>query len=207
MKTVILDVDDVLFNTPVLKGRLEEIADERSVEIEALRTPEMIEELAAEQSDFFKECVYPHATTFIKRMQENGYRCVLLSSAQSSKSSEDATEAQLEFQRKKIFASGLTELVGGEENVRVVPGEKGEALAEFAGSENFFIDNDIKHLRATEEYGIQPIHLVREHIQQSAHPESLEPRAERMLRIPNLESLIDHFEREGLLAKERKEQE
>lgn len=202
MKTMILDVDDVLFNTPALKEEIERIANERSVEVESLRTPEVLSEIIKKQPDFFKSCLYPRAASFISRAQENGWRCVLLSSAQSSGSDDVATKEQLEFQRMKIYESGLAQLVGGEENIRIVPSGKDEALGEFAGSENVFIDNEKRHLRATREYGIRPIHMVREHMQHSIRPESIEHAAEHILTVPDLESLMEYFEREGMVTRE-----
>ena len=196
MKTLLLDVDDVLFDTPALRSRLDALASERAVPVETLRTPAVLEEIHESEPTFLRECVYGHVHALVARAQRNGYRCVLISSAQSTASDTEATTEQMEFQRLKIAYSGLAELVGAD-NVRITPGAKDAALEEFAETESIFVDNELKHVRTAQQYGIESIHLVREQMRHATHPERMEQNSERMVTVSDLESLIVLFEREG----------
>lgn len=158
---ILIDVDDVLFNTSELKAKLTEMAEERGCDVDELRTPEVLQEIHEADPTFLPGLVYPNAKEFIAYAKEEGYECRLLSSAKSSKSDESATSEQMSFQKLKIKLSGLEDMVGGEVFVDVVADEKSEKLYEYKNRAAYFIDNDKNHLQSADDLGIPTVHMVR----------------------------------------------
>lgn len=154
----LIDVDDVLINTPALKEVLREYAGEEG----DLQDPALLRQIEKDRPGYLKTLVFDNGREFLE--QFSGH-CFLVSSAKSSKSDEPATDAQLEFQFLKIELCGLTAMVGGEERVRVTRGEKDEPLGEFVGKNALFIDNDLRHLKVADRLGIDTGHLLRGYLQ------------------------------------------
>lgn len=183
----LIDVDDVLINTPALKTELEQHATEG----QDLQDPALLKSIEKEKPGFLKTLVYEHGRDFLEQYQG---RCVLISSAKSSKSEEDANDIQMEYQRLKIKLCGLTELVGGEEFVKITRGEKTDPLQEFANRDALFIDNDIKHLRTAHGLGIETAHLFREHLRDKGFEGASEYFREAKYGAENFEELISQLE-------------
>lgn len=160
----LVDVDDVLINTPKLKPVLREYAGAD----EDIQNPELLRQIEKDRPGYLKSLVYEHGREFLERYKG---RCYLVSSAKSSKSDEPATDTQLAFQVLKLELCGLTALVGGEEFTRVTRDEKSEPLGEFAGKNALFIDNEIRHLEVADKLGIDTAHLLRKHLYEGS-PES-----------------------------------
>ncbi len=153
----ILDFDNCIFDTERLKAIMSELGLERG--------PNLFAEIRAseEHVDFDpKSLVFPDALQFIT---EHPGDCVIVSTAWSSTiSSNDDLESAMLFQKEKIAAAGITELLG-EANVKVVGEKKSEALqalkAQYSDQELVFVDDRAEYVAEGRELGIPSIQMKR----------------------------------------------
>ena len=153
----ILDFDNVVFDTEALKRVLAECGIG-----EDARGSDVFTEVLAQKPDFdFASLVFPDALAF---MREHRGHCTIVSSAISNTDANNTnTEAQMEFQWKKIEAAGITKLLGVD-HIKVTGESKADALKEVHQQygDVLFVDDREKYVREANELGIRSVLMVRE---------------------------------------------
>lgn len=195
----ILDFDEVIFNTSLLKKKMEKLGigeDERGLDVFDRITE-------ADPTFDFKDLVFPDALELIK---EYGSDCFIVSSASSeTMENNNDLKAQLAFQREKIIRSGVLEYVD-EKNVHVVGAEKKEALTEVRdalkeqGKSFVFVDDREQYMREAKELEIPTVWMDRKQVGYLKGPEGVP----KMLEFPRIGSLAEL--RELLQSWEQKEE-
>ncbi len=151
----ILDFDGVLFNTKLLKEKMDALGipqSERSIGV--------FNYILQEDPDFnLENLVFDDALSFIR---QNGRNCIIVSSASSIKDENNTNfEKQIKFQKTKIELSGVTEFV---KDVRVVESGKQEELISIRsqfGDGIIFVDDREKYLKEAREVGIESFWMDR----------------------------------------------
>lgn len=188
----LLDFDDVLFDTPRLKKKMDELGiseDERSEEV--------FDVIVQHDPGFsLRELVFPDALHFLE--QHTG-ECVIVSSASSRDAHKNQrTEDHLAFQLKKIVLAGLFDIIG-ENNVKVVTDSKTEALQELQekcdekGEVCLFVDNRDEYVQQAREVGMEALLMDRSAAGMFERPPSLQEG--RVTDFEQLAALLETRER------------